>query len=195
MLTAARQRGFTLIELLVVITMMAMLLGLGMPPLSTFLQNNKISSAAANYSAGLQTARAEAIRLNVPVEFVLTNATGVAAAPAVAGKNWVVRAVPPAPDLPTLIDQKIGTEGEGGGTGQAVALNVTAPAGFDGRIVFNGFGAPTANPYTLNLSNPVMGTCAPSGPARCRRINVNAGGQIMLCDPAVTATGDNRACP
>ena len=192
-LNMSAQRGFTLIEVLVGITLMVVLLGLGVPPLATFLQNNRISSAASSYLAGLQSARAEAIRLNVPVEFVLTNATGVGAAPAVAGRNWIVRAVPPAPAAPTLIDQKIGNEGEGGTT-QSVAVAITAPASFDGRITFNGFGAPTDNPYVINLTNPTMGLCAPTGPARCRRINVNAGGQVTLCDPAVTAAGDNRAC-
>ena len=82
-------RGFTLVELLVGISLLAMLLALGMPSMSQYIQNNKISSAASNYYAGLQLARTEAIRSNVPVEFVLTNGTGVAAAPAIRGA-WLL---------------------------------------------------------------------------------------------------------
>ena len=186
-------RGFTLVELLVGISLVALLLALGLPSMSQYIQNNKISSAASNYYAGLQMARAEAIRRNVPVEFVLTNGTGVAAAPAVAGTNWIVRAVPPAPEPVELIDQKTGVEGEGAAT-QAIAINVAvAPGGFDGRITFNGFGAAPASPYSIDITNPVLGACAPGGPARCKRINVNAGGQITACDP-IAVVGDSRAC-
>ena len=195
MLSRAVRRGFTLIEVLVGITLVSVLMALGVPAISTFIQNNKIRSAAADYYSGLQTARAEAIRSNLPVEFVLTNATGAGAAPAPAGRNWVVRAIPPAPALAVLIDQKTGLEGEGA-TGQAIAINVSvAPGGFDGRITFNGFGAPTANPYSIDISNPALGACFPGGPARCKRINVTSGGQITACDPAVAAaSGDSRAC-
>ena len=195
MLSRPAEGGFTLVELLVGIGLVALLLALGMPSMSTYIQNNKISSAASNYYSGLQLARTEAIRANVPVEFVMTNATGVAAAPSLAGRNWVVRAVPPAPDVPRLIDQKVAIEGEGVGA-PAVQINMSvAPVGFDGRITFNGFGAPTDNPYSLDITNPVLGLCAPAGLARCKRINVNSGGQINACDPIlVPGSGDSRAC-
>lgn len=186
-------RGFTLVELLVGISLVALLLALGLPSMSQYIQNNKISSAASSYHTGLQLARAEAIRRNVPVEFVMTNGTGVAAAPAVGGTNWVVRALPPAPEPAELIDQKIGLEGEGAAT-QAIAINVAvAPGGFDGRIPFNGFGAAPQSPYSIQITNPALGACAPGGPARCKNINVNAGGQIIACDP-IAAPGDSRAC-
>ena len=201
MLSRVARRGFTLIEVLVGITLVALLMALGVPAMRTFNQNNKIRSAAADYYSGLQTARAEAIRSNLPVEFVLTNATGAAAAPSIAGRNWVVRAIPPAPALAVLIDQKTGLEGEGNTT-QSIAVNVAvSPVGFDGRIIFNGFGTPSAvppnpvGPYSIDITNPALGFCVPVGPARCKRINVTAGGQITACDPAVAAaTGDTRAC-
>lgn len=66
-------RGFSLIELVVVIAILAVLLGLGMPSLTAYLENAKVRAAAENLLAGLQQARAEAIRLNTPVEFLLTN--------------------------------------------------------------------------------------------------------------------------
>ncbi len=195
MLSRCSARGFTLIELLVGMALIAVLLALGLPSLSTLLQNNKISSATANYYAGLQLARAEAIRSNLPVEFLMTNGTGVGAAPVPGGQNWVVRLLRPVPLTNVLIDQKTGLEGEGTTT-QAVQVNVlVAPVGFDGRVTFNGFGAP-GNPYSFDIVHRTL-TCAqlPGGLARCRRINVTASGQITSCDPSVPAVaGDTRAC-
>ena len=194
MLTRSSHRGVTLVELLIGLTIVAVALALGLPSMSTFIQNNKIASVVGNYYAGLQVARTEAIRSNDPVEFVMTNATGVGAAPSPNGRNWVVRAVPLV-GAPRLIEQKIAAEGEGS-VGLAVQVTVlAAPAGFDGRITFTGFGVPTDNPYSLDVTNPTLGACAPGGPARCRRINVTSGGQITACDPAApAAVGDTRAC-
>lgn len=194
MLTRPRHAGVTLIELLIGISIVAIALALGLPSMSTYIQNNKIGSVVGNYYGGLQTARTEAIRSNDPVEFVMTNGTGLGAAPDPAGRNWVVRAVPLVGGA-RLIDQKIAAEGEGSVNAAVQVTVLLAPAGFDGRITFNGFGAPTANPFSLDVTNPVLGLCVPGGPARCRRINVTSGGQITACDPAATTVvGDTRVC-
>ena len=202
MLSVVQQRGFTLVELLVGLTLLAVLLGLGVPAMGTYLQNSKLASAAAGYFSGVQTARTEAIRRNVRTEFVLTDTPvstadiANAAAPAVNGRNWVVRAASGAGFAPAL-DAKAAAEGEGSGAAQAVQVagSASAPAVFDGRIPFNSFGA-TADgaAYSIDITNPAAGTCAASGGTiRCRRITVSPGGQIMACDPAAPA-GDSRAC-
>jgi type IV fimbrial biogenesis protein FimT len=194
MLTRTLQAGVTLIELLIGITIVCIAMALGLPTMSTFIQNNKIGSVVGNYYGGLQMARTEAIRSNDPVEFVMTNGTGLGALPSPNGRNWIVRAVPLV-GAARLIDQKIAVEGEGVANPAVQVTVLAAPAGFDGRITFNGFGAPTANPYSLDITNPALGACAPVGPARCRRINVTSGGQITACDPAAApAAGDTRAC-
>jgi prepilin-type N-terminal cleavage/methylation domain-containing protein len=93
-----QQRGFTIVELLIGITILAMLLALGAPAMGTYLQNSKLGSAASNYFQGAQMARTEAIRRNVRTEFVLTDTPIATAnlanvvAPAVNGRNWIVRA-------------------------------------------------------------------------------------------------------
>jgi type IV fimbrial biogenesis protein FimT len=194
-LSAIHQRGFTLIELLVGLTLLAVLLGLGAPAMGTYLQNSKLGSAAASYFTGIQTARTEAIRRNNRTEFVLTD-TAVSVgdiantlALNTAGPNWVVRAASgPASFLPA-IETKAGAEGSGS-SGGGVLVNATVAI-----IPFNGFGGTAdGNPYTIDITNPNAGTCAPAGPIRCRRINVSPGGQITSCDPAALP-GDSRACP
>ena len=200
-----RSRGFTIIELMTAITIVAVLIGLGVPSLASYLQATKLASAANNYYAGVQLARAEAIRRNLPVEFVLTN-TPIAAgieSTAVAnanGQNWLVRV--PSADATVaveLVEAKSALEGAFQAAGGASPIQVegvgVSPATFDGTISFNGFGGTSSGgAYVFDLSYPGGGACAATGgPMRCPRITVSGGGQVHLCDPAA-ATGDSRAC-
>ncbi|MGZ8259039.1 MAG: pilus assembly FimT family protein [Caldimonas sp.] len=204
MLSTLPQRGFTIIELLVGITLLAVLIGLGAPAMSTYLQNSKLASAASSYYTGLQMARAEAIRRNVRTEFVLTDDPVSQAdlantlTPAVAGSNWVIRSASGPAAFASAVEAKAGAECEGSSAAAALVVtgSASAPAVFDGRIPFNGFGG-TADgaSYAISITNPAIGTCvAVGGKVRCRRIAISPGGQIVSCDPAAPA-GDSRACP
>ena len=57
-------RGFTLIEMLVTITVLAIVLGIGLPGLRDFILNNRQVSAVNEMVASLQYARTEAIARN-----------------------------------------------------------------------------------------------------------------------------------
>jgi type IV fimbrial biogenesis protein FimT len=202
-LKAARSRGFTMVELLVGITLLAVLLALGAPAMGTYLQNSKLASATASYYAGMQTARAEAIRRNVLTQFVLTDTAittldlANTAAPVTGGRNWIVRAASAPGSFLPVIEAKAGVEGEASSGAPAiqVAGAASAPAVFDGTIPFNGFGGTAdGSTYSIDITNPAIGTCvAAGGNVRCRRITVSPGGQIAACDPAAPA-GDSRAC-
>jgi type IV fimbrial biogenesis protein FimT len=125
-----RMQGFTLVELLVVMAIMGILLSLGVPAFTSYLANTRLRVAAESFLTGIQTARAEAIRLNSNVEFLLTNSvplpddgsdanfpvlqdpsqTGRFAANKIMwnanGYNWLVRTLPP-----TLVcDQNAGSD-------------------------------------------------------------------------------------
>ena len=202
MLSASHRGGFTIVELLIGMSLLAVLLGIGAPMMGRYLQNSKIASAAGSYFNGLQTARTEAVRRNVRTEFVLTD-TAVSTADlantlalATTGRNWVVRAAS-GPAAFLTVEAKAGAEGEAASAAAIqIAGSASAPAVFDGRIPFNGFGS-TADgaSYFIDISNPAAGACAGSGGTiRCRRIAVSPGGQIVSCDPAAAA-GDSRACP
>jgi type IV fimbrial biogenesis protein FimT len=208
-LRLARGRGFTLVELVVGLSVIAILAAIGLPSMGMFLQNSKVANAAASYYAGIQLARAEAIRRNVETQFVLTNTAITTAnlpnalAPSVNGPNWVVRVgngpgAPPPAFLPAAVEAKTGMEGEGNTSVPAIQV-LGAGVGatvFDGRIRFNGFGTPPALPgggneaYVIDISNPAAGPC---GPIHCRRITISQGGQVASCDLSA-AVGDSRAC-
>lgn len=203
MLNRIAPRGFTLVELMVGLTIVGIVIAMGTPSFAIYLQGGKLASSAQSYLSGVQLARAEAIRRNLPVQFALTDtpiATANiqnAAALSVTGQNWLVRVFNPATAVFDLIEAKSALEGSFSSSGVApvqIAGTATAPVVFDGSISFNGFGGTTTGgTYALDLQNPSGGACAPAGPMRCPRIRVSAGGQALLCDP-VAAAGDSRAC-
>ncbi|MEO7057248.1 MAG: GspH/FimT family pseudopilin, partial [Caldimonas sp.] len=166
----------------------------------------KLANATQDYLSAVQLARSEAIRRNVPVEFVLTdtavNTTNFenALTSSAAGANWAVRAASDVASQPfTLIETKAGRDGAGDATAtNAVQVAASGPTGFAGVVSFNGFGGTSDGaPYALDISNSAAGICkALGGPIRCRRITVTAGGRIAACDPDTSLpTTDTRRCP
>lgn len=205
--------GFSLIELMIAVAILGVLLALGAPRFAEYLRNVKLRAAAEVFLSGVQLARSEALRMNVPVEFLLTaddpipDDVGTADASA-SGTNWMVRTA----DLATFIDGKFGLEGSGRGTGQVTPIKINdtvAPADADpdappatpvGSITFNGLGRTSlATQAVFKFNNPDAGTCVTAGgPVRCLKVVVAVGGQARLCDPAVAAAavaaGDSRGC-
>lgn len=58
------RKGFTLIELLIVITMISIIITVGAPSFSGFIQEGRVKSAARSVAVGIQTARLRAINAN-----------------------------------------------------------------------------------------------------------------------------------
>ena len=189
----AAQRGFSLVELATALTIVAILMMLGMPSFSEYINNARLGSVAQSFYSGLNLARSEAIRRNGAVEFAMTNTpigVGIenSLAPDVTGRNWVIRSqsVPlGAYDAPA-IETKSALEG--GGATPRVTILATAPI-----VRFDGIGAAVAGIGTIAIENPAAGLCVPAGPVRCWNVIVAPGGQVRLCDPAA-AIGDSRAC-
>ena len=73
------RQGFTLIELVITIAIAGILMMMALPVFHRYVENVRVRTAAESFLAGVQTARAEAIRLNSHVEFMLTNSAPSAA--------------------------------------------------------------------------------------------------------------------
>jgi len=184
--------GFSLIELSVALVIVCVLLALGAPAFSGYLQNARLGALAQSFYGGLQTARTEAVKNNQNVEFALTNSSlETTTADSIVldstGHNWWVRLPSSASAPASGIESKSTNAGELG----SIAIAASGPS-----FIFNGLGAATVPATTgIALSNPVLGLCAPAGPVRCWNIVVSPGGQIRVCSPDPTLpAGDSRAC-
>jgi len=205
--------GFSLIELMIGLALLAVLLALGAPSFYTYLRNAKVRSAAENLYAGVQFARAEAVRRNAWIQLVLTtddpieaNVSTLTLAPS--APNWAVRRIE-CGGIYTFIQGRAMTEGAGSNAPPAVMTGQDAANNPVDTVTFNGFGqsivvnpdcttaqAPTA---ILQVTNYYFGSSDPRYAdrcvdIRCLNIQVSSGGQSRMCDPTVTDTTDSRAC-
>lgn len=183
-----KQLGYSLVELMVAVTIVGVLAAIAIPEIRIMVENGKISTAAHSVMNGLQLARAEAIKRNLPIEFDLTagavDAGSVASiVPAANGQNWMVRVQDPVNGI-SFVQGRAADES---------ALQSVQIAGV-AAVTFNGLGENTmAAQAQYGISNPKGGACAPGGPMRCLRVQVSPGGQARICDP-LAAVGDNRRC-
>lgn len=176
MLKTMRHRGFTLIELMVGLAILAILLVLGIPTMTHFLDSSRLKAATTSFSSGLQYARSQAVSRNERVQFTSN------------GAGWSVATVA-APLV--VLQSRSNTEGG------ATRVNMAEGSGVASAI-FNGLGASIKADGTpqvqllFSFTSP-DNACAPTGPIRCLDVRVSPAGQVRLCDPAAAA-GDSRAC-
>jgi type IV fimbrial biogenesis protein FimT len=186
--TRRRSTGFSLVELSVALTIACVLLALGAPSVSGYLQNARLGSMAQSFYGGLQTARTEAVKQNTGVELVMTNSslettTPDAVVPDPTGRNWMVRlsSVPA-----SGIEWKATNANDQGGV---------AIAASGALFAFDALGQASGPVGGIAFTNPALGACSPNGPVRCWNVIISTGGQVRLCspDPALNSR-DSRAC-
>ena len=190
----SRSRGFTIVELLVTVTVLGIVLMLGLPNMSAWLQNTQIRSSAEAMVSGLQLARTEALRRNRQVRFNVVDTLDAGCNLIATGGSWVVSMADPSGkcnvDPSEIDDPFIVQKHSGQDSTQNVAVSASAST-----VLFNGLGSAGA-PVQFALTNPNGGTCQQSGGAmRCLQINVSASGSVRMCDPAVGDLTDPRKCP
>jgi type IV fimbrial biogenesis protein FimT len=183
-----RARGVTLIELLIGLTILGILLMLGMPSYTTWIQSTKIRAAAESLQAGLQVARAEAARRNTQVELVLTDTAWTPGDPgaivaSTTGRSWVIRVFQPNPADYAAADF---IEGKSGAEGGSAGVTVEAD---QSTLRFSGTGRPTpplAATVTIRVRHPHAGS-------RPLDVTVSRGGIVRMCDPQLAAPNP-QAC-
>jgi len=169
-----RSRGFTLVELMVTVAVLGLLLVLGAPSLRGVIENGRIRAAAESWQYGLTLARSEAVRRNALVQFVTSD------------DGWVVSTIDD-----TVLHSGSGKEG-------TAALAVTLTPDTATRVTYNAFGrvvdpnpddSPAITQVDLESANPPN-----LDSYRPLRIQLLAGGVSRVCDPALDADDDPRAC-
>lgn len=179
------QRGFGIIEFMITIVIIALLLVLGVPAFTEWIQNSQIRTHAEATLAGLQHARMEAVHRNRAVEFIFTSTSPEPAninthTGSINGPHWVVRIFQASGTygVDDFIESRSSAEG---------SSNVTINAS-QSSIVFNGMGRLSGGgAATIDFGST-------SGAAtRPLRITVSTGGQVRMCDPALPI-GNVQAC-
>ena len=180
----AQSRGFTLIELIVALAIVALLLLLGMPSFNTFVRNSEIRSTAESIINGLRVASTQAANLNRPVTFSLKGGAGVS------WTGWDVTYVDEDGN-PQMVQQYSRKEA---GSSTKVDSGGQFSVSFSGvgRVVNQGI-LPNDHIQLIDIASVV------SGEARPLRIIVDdplPGSKrgLRMCDPALAALTDPRAC-
>jgi len=190
------QHGFNIIEVMVTLTVLAVLISLGAPGFSEWLQSQRIRASAEAIVNGMQVARGEAIRQNLPVVLGLEPPTTA----------WTVcpatvspcdSTTPPPPAAGSFIQNKSAQEGSGN-------AKIAQSPNDSILVTFSPLGAVLnqnqdgSKPITqIDVFYDDLGLCsAAGGTKRCLRVVVTAGGSIRMCDPTPgIAAPDPRACP
>ena len=168
--------GMSLIELLIGLVILGVMLALGVPSFTAWLQNTQVRNAAESISNGLQLARANAIQRNKLVTFTMIGPDS----------GWSVTIDSPSALEPAMVQSRSAVEG----SPNAVVATTNPAITFDGLGKTNMLAA--AN---IQVTNPTGGTCGTGfGNMRCLNITVAVGGQIKMCDPQVLTAGDSRRC-
>jgi len=204
MLIPGKQSGVTLIELMIGIAIVALLMVIGAPSFSLWIQNTQTRTAAESIQNGLQIARTEAVRRNANVRFNLTDAGGMVA--------WTVclnvTASPCA--AADTVQSRSGSEGgvnaragisvaalpspiPAGHFNTALAAGASLPAG----VTFNGMGrVPALNPDGTVNNDDITRIDVTNVNAGVRRmvIVIGTGGQTRMCDPAIALAANPQGC-
>lgn len=189
MFSTNRAGGFTLIEMMIVVTIIALLSVLGIPSYNEWVQNTKVRNAAESALTGLEKAKAEAVKQNLNVEFVL-------------GPPWKIH-IPagspgyPVATYPTGFDVETSTmEGLIDKHGNIVIPATATPANTH-IVTFSSLGGIVANADGSASLQKISFNSTVLTNARTLTVTIGkngVGSNIRMCDPNLTNKQDPRAC-
>ena len=183
--------GLSLIELMMAVVILGILTVLAFPQYTLFMQNQQIRNTAESIQNGLQKAKAEAIKRNTWVQFVLGN-----------NGAWTIECHVVVTidgdgdgqeDCPAIIETRLAKDGS---SNQVAAV---ADPATTTTVIFNSLGlvqttAPTASPITAPFNSVVVENPNASG-TRQLEIRLGTGSSIRMCDPdKALADKDPRRC-
>ena len=189
------QRGFNLIELMITIVILGMLLMVGLPAYTDWMQNLKVRSGTESVQNGLQLARSTAIARNTQVSLVfpLDNDLGYIVYSAISPSNLPADFRAPNPALINEV-RRYSQANDAAGTAVTIAPGggYMVTFGALGNVVINPDGSPILTQIDVDsttrpsVSNPAI---------RPLRIVINPGGSTRTCDPSPNVpVGDPRHC-
>lgn len=162
-----------MLELLIALAIAAILLGLAVPSLQSFMSSSEMSATNNRFVYSLQTARSEAIKRSASVG-LCPSINPLADEPACGGgdyaKGWIVFVDSDGSGLRSATDEVV-LQSEA----TSSAFTFTADTAFADRIYFTGSGT-SANPVGIPLSGNVR--IDYKGGGAKRDVNVAANGRI-----------------
>lgn len=171
---------------MIAIAVMVVVVALGIPSYRVWIQNTRIRTASESIQSGIQIARAEAVKRNARVQFVLDGTHS----------GWTLGCETPVADnngdgvedCPTVIQSRAASEGSSADT------TVTATPADSDTIVFTSLGVidSTLSPFTqLDINSTVLSVTD----SRPLRVTIGVGGNVRMCDPSSTlSASDPRKC-
>lgn len=185
---SARQRGFTLLELLVAVSIAAILVGIAVPSLTSFIQNSREDSEADSLISSLGYARSEAVKRDADVTICASTDGSTCSGSTSWGSGWIIETT----TAPVTVLQSIPQLGasntlSGNLNGAAVSSVTFQQNGFDKAAAGAGVYATTY--FTL---------CDTRGATYARDIEITAIGAVQASQtPGQTMDSPPKAltCP
>lgn len=173
-----RRNGFSLIELMVVLTVVAILLGTGVPLVRNLVQGQRLTTAVNAFYTSTNLARTEAIRRGVRVDMVPSADSGDWS------KGWVVF-------VDEDNDQRVDSDEETIFVHDAVGQGISIKANLTDTslpyLAYNGTGRTRTN---ASAHAPQFGNFTFTLDKQVRKIKINFLGRSRVCNPEV----ERRTC-
>jgi type IV fimbrial biogenesis protein FimT len=189
------ERGVSLIELVIGLAILGILLVAAAPSFTTWVQNTKIRATTESIHAGLQMARAEAVRRNQPVRFALESEMADWSIclwdSALAGCSTAEAAIEVRKAAEVSGNVRVGAEK----VQTALSTSLAPGAGVPGGVTFSGLGR-VASPAGVDLARiDVRNAQLSAVDERRLVVTVSPGGGIKWCDPSSALQSDDpRRC-
>lgn len=198
------QRGISMIEVMVAVAILAIMIGIGVPSLTSWMQNTQVRATAESLLSAIQLARAEAVRQNMRAQLLLTDSGGKASWTAIIESSSAPGTFPASNTIQTGSSKEAGQNARLGVStdilaGQNFAVAISGGSGMSSNpppgIIFDAFGRvatdSTANAAVTRITRiDVTNSTAPQ--ARRMVITVSDAGLPKMCDPSMV--GKSQGC-